>query len=144
MHLSTEMPFVNGRNAAALTAGSCRATCEQMLRLPTHQVVLFIPGIVGLSTAPLKRHTRQVCGRFDGRMLLCDSCDGCCHPRCCDPPLHRIPEGDWFCQECIRNGGAKPLAQVKWFPGLPSIRDANKEIRIFGTARIKKAVKVVC
>ena len=36
-------------------------------------------------------------------MLICDSCDKkCCHIICLDPPMHFIPEDDWFCDFCVR------------------------------------------
>ncbi|KAL7539105.1 hypothetical protein ACHAXR_009027 [Thalassiosira sp. AJA248-18] len=34
-------------------------------------------------------------------MLLCDGCDELFHAKCLDPPLESIPEGDWFCSNCI-------------------------------------------
>ncbi|XP_034663330.1 serine/arginine repetitive matrix protein 2 isoform X1 [Drosophila subobscura] len=34
-------------------------------------------------------------------MLLCDSCNQGYHMDCLDPPLHEIPEGSWYCDECI-------------------------------------------
>ncbi|KAH6573096.1 hypothetical protein BASA62_003130 [Batrachochytrium salamandrivorans] len=33
-------------------------------------------------------------------LLLCDECDGGSHIYCLDPPLPKIPDGDWSCQEC--------------------------------------------
>ena len=33
-------------------------------------------------------------------LLLCDGCDCLFHIQCLDPPLKRIPEGDWFCDKC--------------------------------------------
>ena len=36
-------------------------------------------------------------------MLICNKCDKkCCHIFCLDPPLHFIPEDDWFCDYCVR------------------------------------------
>ena len=32
--------------------------------------------------------------------LMCDGCDKLFHPHCLDPPLEKIPEGDWFCDRC--------------------------------------------
>mmetsp|Transcript_42603 Transcript_42603/g.89380 ORF Transcript_42603/g.89380 Transcript_42603/m.89380 type:complete len:1294 (+) Transcript_42603:105-3986(+) len=34
-------------------------------------------------------------------MILCDGCDELFHCKCLDPPLDRVPEGDWFCSNCI-------------------------------------------
>ena len=33
-------------------------------------------------------------------LLLCDGCDNACHLQCCDPPLKRVPRGDWYCAPC--------------------------------------------
>jgi hypothetical protein len=38
----------------------------------------------------------------DDLILLCDKCDRCFHTYCLDPPLSEIPEGDWFCSECLK------------------------------------------
>jgi len=34
-------------------------------------------------------------------MLLCDGCDDGFHMSCLDPPLHSVPEGDWYCAGVI-------------------------------------------
>jgi hypothetical protein len=33
-------------------------------------------------------------------MLLCDQCDMAQHTFCCEPPLHAVPDGNWFCSKC--------------------------------------------
>ncbi|CAN0410510.1 unnamed protein product, partial [Ectocarpus sp. 13 AM-2016] len=40
--------------------------------------------------------------------LLSDGadCSGASHVGCCDPPLQGVPDGDWFCSECVATGGA--------------------------------------
>lgn len=44
----------------------------------------------------------QVCGVDDDNgVLLCDACESECHMACLDPPLERVPEGDWFCPKCL-------------------------------------------
>ncbi|ANZ75661.1 BA75_02042T0 [Komagataella pastoris] len=40
------------------------------------------------------------------RLLLCDECDTEIHMRCLDPPLMEIPEGLWFCDQCLNGGSA--------------------------------------
>ncbi|KAM3933596.1 bromodomain adjacent to zinc finger domain protein 2A isoform 1-T2 [Leptodactylus fuscus] len=40
-------------------------------------------------------------GDNDESLLLCDSCDRGCHTYCHRPRLAEIPEGDWFCPNCI-------------------------------------------
>ncbi|XP_068123665.1 bromodomain adjacent to zinc finger domain protein 2A isoform X2 [Hyperolius riggenbachi] len=40
-------------------------------------------------------------GDNDEYLLLCDSCDRGCHTYCHRPPIAEIPEGDWFCRNCV-------------------------------------------
>jgi hypothetical protein len=39
-------------------------------------------------------------GADDDNMLICDGCDKLFHLYCLDPPLEKVPDGDWFCLEC--------------------------------------------
>jgi hypothetical protein len=41
----------------------------------------------------------QQCG-VGGELLCCDQCNLVYHMSCLDPPLKRLPKGDWFCAEC--------------------------------------------
>lgn len=45
----------------------------------------------------------EVCGRSDreDRMLLCDGCDRGYHCECLIPQVELIPEGQWFCVNCL-------------------------------------------
>ena len=36
-----------------------------------------------------------------GDMLVCDGCEHAYHPGCLNPPLKKVPEGDWFCPYCV-------------------------------------------
>jgi PHD-finger len=39
----------------------------------------------------------------DGGVLIsCDNCYRDFHQSCLDPPLLAVPDGDWFCPDCIR------------------------------------------
>ena len=51
----------------------------------------------------------RICRRKGGDeyMLLCDGCDNGYHTYCLRPPLHYVPEGDWFCYDC------NPVTPVK-------------------------------
>lgn len=65
----------------------------------------------------------QECGSRDRgeMMLICgneDGSNGCgigMHIDCCNPPLLDIPEGDWFCSDCIscRNSSNSPNKRKK-------------------------------
>ena len=37
----------------------------------------------------------------EDKTLLCDGCDGAYHLYCLDPPLKKLPAGDWYCSFCI-------------------------------------------
>ncbi len=52
------------------------------------------------------RICRRKCG--DELLLLCDGCDHGYHTYCLKPPLKDIPEGDWFCNDCIPATPIKP------------------------------------
>lgn len=39
------------------------------------------------------------CGT-EGTLLCCDTCPGMYHLECADPPLRRVPRGQWLCHKC--------------------------------------------
>jgi len=47
-----------------------------------------------------------ICGKSDRQdvILLCDGCENECHMDCLVPPLTVVPEGDWFCPDCLKEG----------------------------------------
>ncbi|KAH8852823.1 Remodeling and spacing factor 1 [Schistosoma japonicum] len=49
-----------------------------------------------------KEEPCQICfkSHLPDWILLCDRCDLGHHAMCLSPPLHVIPEGDWFCPRC--------------------------------------------
>ncbi len=52
----------------------------------------------------------RICRRKTGDeyLLLCDGCDHGYHTYCLRPPLAFIPEGDWFCYNCVPITPVKP------------------------------------
>ena len=52
----------------------------------------------------------RICRRKCGEefMLLCDGCDHGYHTYCLKPPLEEVPEGDWFCYDCVPVTPIKP------------------------------------
>ncbi|KAL1513282.1 hypothetical protein ABEB36_002708 [Hypothenemus hampei] len=40
-------------------------------------------------------------GDNEDKLLLCDSCDKGYHTYCFKPKMENIPEGDWYCYECM-------------------------------------------
>lgn len=57
-----------------------------------------------LPKAPWEDGVCKVCGidKDDTSVLLCDKCDSEYHRYCLNPPLFRIPQGDWFCPACVK------------------------------------------
>ncbi|XP_046846146.1 bromodomain adjacent to zinc finger domain protein 2B-like isoform X2 [Xenia sp. Carnegie-2017] len=45
----------------------------------------------------------QMCRKGDNEelLLLCDGCDRGYHTYCCQPKFDEIPQGDWYCTDCI-------------------------------------------
>lgn len=73
-----------------------------------------------LQTAPWQDNdTCRVCGVDEDyeSIMLCDKCDGEYHTYCLNPPLEKVPDGNWFCPEC--------LALDKGFPDRPSGKDVD-------------------
>ncbi|KAF3444674.1 hypothetical protein FNV43_RR14367 [Rhamnella rubrinervis] len=65
--------------------------------------------------APWDEGVCKVCGidKDDDSVLLCDTCDAEYHTYCLNPPLARIPEGNWYCPSCILVKGMAPDASEK-------------------------------
>ncbi|KAG8366145.1 hypothetical protein BUALT_Bualt17G0045500 [Buddleja alternifolia] len=60
-------------------------------------------GKSSLPRAPWEEGICKVCGmdKDDDNVLLCDKCDSEYHRYCLNPPLLRIPEGNWYCPSCV-------------------------------------------
>ncbi|KFK37611.1 hypothetical protein AALP_AA3G005700 [Arabis alpina] len=56
-----------------------------------------------LPRAPWDEGVCKVCGvdKDDDSVLLCDTCDAEYHTYCLNPPLIRIPDGNWYCPSCV-------------------------------------------
>lgn len=44
-------------------------------------------------------------GNRSAEMVLCDHCDSGVHLGCHDPPMHAVPEHDFFCPQCCASAG---------------------------------------
>ncbi|KAK6913124.1 DDT domain, partial [Dillenia turbinata] len=63
--------------------------------------------------APWDEGVCKVCGidKDDDSVLLCDTCDAEYHMYCLNPPLAKIPEGNWYCPSCLAGRGVNKDAQ---------------------------------
>lgn len=76
--------------------------------------------------APWDEGVCKVCGidRDDDSVLLCDTCDAEYHMYCLNPPLARIPEGNWYCPSCV--------------VGKPMVQDASESSQIISQRTAKQ------
>ncbi|KAL4639126.1 hypothetical protein ACB092_03G195200 [Castanea dentata] len=53
--------------------------------------------------APSDEGVCKLCGvnKDDKKVLLCDMCDSGYHTYCLNPPLAKIPHGNWYCPSCV-------------------------------------------
>ncbi|XP_075666359.1 methyl-CpG-binding domain-containing protein 9-like isoform X2 [Castanea sativa] len=53
--------------------------------------------------APSDEGVCKLCGvnKDDKKVLLCDKCDSGYHTYCLNPPLAKIPHGNWYCPSCV-------------------------------------------
>lgn len=90
------------------------------------EVQAFIASSNEIPKAPWDEGVCKICGidRDDDSVLLCDTCDAEYHKYCLNPPLARIPEGNWYCPSCI---GGKHATQ-----------DLTERTQLTGKRRSKK------
>lgn len=62
----------------------------------------------------IMRVTCQICLKDDNEaeLLLCDGCDKGYHTYCFRPKMRDIPEGDWYCFECVSKATGTPHCVV--------------------------------
>ncbi|KAJ8749958.1 hypothetical protein K2173_013873 [Erythroxylum novogranatense] len=75
--------------------------------------------------APWDEGVCKVCGvdKDDDSVLLCDTCDAEYHTYCLNPPLARIPEGNWYCPSCV---------------GFHMVQEVSGNTRVIGKGHCKK------
>ncbi|KAL5152848.1 Methyl-CpG-binding domain-containing protein 9 [Glycine soja] len=90
------------------------------------EVVDFIESTNEIPKAPWDEGVCKVCGidRDDDSVLLCDTCDAEYHTYCLNPPLARIPEGNWYCPSCV--------------DGKRATQDVTERTKIIGKRQSKK------
>jgi hypothetical protein len=49
----------------------------------------------------------DACGE-GGSLICCDSCPNSFHIVCLDPPLRKVPDGNWYCNACLAKRGLAP------------------------------------
>ncbi|KAH8340530.1 hypothetical protein KR059_000689 [Drosophila kikkawai] len=57
----------------------------------------------------------KVCrrGSDPDKMLLCDECNGGTHMFCMKPKMRTVPQGNWYCKDCVKDHGLKNAQNEK-------------------------------
>ncbi|KAI4346993.1 hypothetical protein L6164_007848 [Bauhinia variegata] len=86
----------------------------------------FLASTSEIPKAPWDEGVCKVCGidRDDDSVLLCDTCDAEYHTYCLNPPLARIPEGNWYCPSCV--DGKHTVQDVSEHPYIIGKRQSKK------------------
>jgi histone demethylase JARID1 len=80
-------------------------------------------------------------GHHEDQILLCDGCDRGFHMFCLNPPLEKIPAGDWLCPICLQaKSDASALRQGTEMSWGEFEKSANAAKRMYwgGDARARK------
>ncbi|KAF5298966.1 hypothetical protein FQR65_LT09515 [Abscondita terminalis] len=61
----------------------------------------------------------EICGSShnEDRLLLCDGCDLAYHLECLDPPLAEVPDGEWYCSNCVIRDVGIEIYNLNFFLG---------------------------
>ena len=91
-----------------------------------HCAPCHIPNLVTTDLGVAADLACQICGSASmaDPMLLCDECDKGYHMHCLNPPLERIPAGEWFCPTC------SDRQQRQAYPCSPSV--SNRKLGCWG------------
>ncbi|GLJ28639.1 hypothetical protein SUGI_0564350 [Cryptomeria japonica] len=123
--------------------------CDRIISEESREPVLGNAGqMEELPKAPWEEGVCKVCGidKDDDSVLLCDTCDSEYHTYCLNPPLAKIPEGNWYCPSCLAGQddlqeGAVPVPEM-----LPETlykkKYKNNETRAFFESRWKLAISL--
>ncbi|XP_043227858.1 bromodomain adjacent to zinc finger domain protein 2B-like isoform X5 [Amphibalanus amphitrite] len=61
-----------------------------------------------------------VCGKGEGKVLLCEGCPRAFHPECVTPPVAKVPRGKWHCPACAHKSPKKSRSKKAKPPPEPS------------------------
>lgn len=79
------------------------ANSETLSGVTKKEIDDFLISTTDIPKAPWDEGVCKVCGfdKDDDSVLLCDGCDSEYHTYCLNPPLSRIPTGNWYCPSCV-------------------------------------------
>ncbi|KAL9257730.1 Methyl-CpG-binding domain-containing protein [Drosera capensis] len=96
-----------------------------------------------LPRAPWDEGVCKVCGidKDDDAVLLCDTCDAEYHTYCLNPPLTRIPDGNWYCPSCVSARGVLKSSQVSGHLRRKSYHGEGMHRYLENLARLAKSME---
>ncbi|XP_051122027.1 methyl-CpG-binding domain-containing protein 9 isoform X2 [Andrographis paniculata] len=106
LHLSAEFEALYEKEVLTLVSKISEVSCvgdPDIEMVKDRDQLLLEVSNAALPRPPWEEGLCKVCGldRDDDNVLLCDKCDSEYHRYCLNPPLKRIPEGNWYCPSCL-------------------------------------------
>ncbi|CAH0698004.1 unnamed protein product [Spodoptera exigua] len=91
-----------------------RCTTSAQLAMMLQALEAAIAWDKSIMKAVRMRHNCQfcLCGDNEDQLLLCDGCDKGYHTYCFKPSMDKIPDGDWYCWECINKARGERVCIV--------------------------------
>lgn len=119
---------------------------------------LFAPRVDGCALSLLTKSSQEeaeevalcnICGEAnpEEELLICDnfckSCASTIHIKCLDPPLQKVPEGDWFCPACLPREKRKAKAKAEPKSKAEAKMKAKAKAKVKPAAKAKTKAKAV-
>lgn len=119
---------------------------------------LFAPRVDGCALSLLTKSSQEeaeevalcnICGKAnpEEKLLICDnfckSCASTIHIKCLDPPLQKVPEGDWFCPVCLPREKRKAKAKAEPKSKAEAKMKAKAKAKVKPAAKAKTKAKAV-
>lgn len=119
---------------------------------------LFAPRVDGCALSLLTKSSQEeaeevalcnICGEAnpEEELLICDnfckSCASTIHIKCLDPPLQKVPEGDWFCPVCLPREKRKAKAKAEPKSKAEAKMKAKAKAKVKPAAKAKTKAKAV-
>lgn len=78
-----------------------------------------------------------------GILILCDHCHKAFHLECLKPPLKKMPETDWYCNQCLKSPAKlrrMPSVTLGTLPELPKTTDGAKRALPFSSPQARPSI----
>ncbi|XP_026742261.1 bromodomain adjacent to zinc finger domain protein 2B-like isoform X4 [Trichoplusia ni] len=102
------------RGLATWREAVSRCNTSAQLAMLLHALEAAVAWDKSIMKAVRMRHNCQfcLCGDNEDQLLLCDGCDKGYHTYCFKPRMDKIPDGDWYCWECVNKARGERVCIV--------------------------------